>query len=135
MVCLYCGHETTVTNSRHQKRLNQTWRRRRCVGCSTVFTTLETPDLSASLVVRKIDTTEHFSRDKLFLSLVASLGHRRDSTADAGALSATIITLLLKNHSGALLEAREIAQTTQTVLTRFDKAAATHYTAYHSENL
>ena len=92
-------------------------------------------DLSASIAVRKQGRTDAFSRDKLFLSLVASLGHRSSCLTDAGALCTTIISILLKNGSGALIETREIAKATQTVLLRFDRVGATHYAAYHAKSL
>ncbi|QQS20370.1 hypothetical protein IPL85_02915 [Candidatus Saccharibacteria bacterium] len=132
MVCIYCGSKTEVTNSRLQKRLNQTWRRRACSNCNTVFTTLEHPDLAASIVVRKPDKTEPFCRDKLFISLVASLGHRSGAVVEAGALAGTIINQLLRTRPGALIEVRDIALETYAVLERYDAAAATHYSAYHS---
>lgn len=58
MVCIYCGSKTQVANSRHQKRVNQVWRRRECTRCHAVFTSLEAADYASSIVVRPTEPTE-----------------------------------------------------------------------------
>ena len=69
MVCLQCGSETKVVNSRLQKRSNQVWRRRQCSSCQSIFTTQETADYSSIwLVKHSSGKLVPFSRDKLFLS-------------------------------------------------------------------
>jgi transcriptional regulator NrdR family protein len=74
-----------------------------------------------------------FSRDKLFISLYHSCGHRQAAVADAAALSDTIVAQLLHDHqrSSALLTKSEIKQVTIRALQRFDLAAATYYQAYY----
>lgn len=131
MVCIYCGGRTQVTNSRPQKRLNQTWRRRECVNCHAVFTTEEAVNLSGSLVVRRPQApVQPFSRDKLFVSLYRALGHRKTALEDAGALCATIIAQLADNAKASISPA-DIAAVAHQVLRRFDTAAAVQYAAYH----
>ncbi len=132
MVCIYCGSKTQVVNSRHQKRLNRVWRRRECTQCHAIFTTEEAVDLGGSIAVRR--DTKHvqpFSRDKLFASLLSALGHRQTAVADAGALTATIISKLLLSATNAAVTPQEIVIITHETLSRFDSAAATQYTAYH----
>lgn len=131
MVCPYCQHPTRVTNSRTQKRANSTWRRRRCQQCHTVFTTIEGIDFSKSLVVETArGSYEPFERDKLLLSIYDSLRHRKTAQTDATALTGTIITQLLR-HKTAQLHVTLIANTTYSVLQRFDAAASVHYRAFH----
>ena len=138
MVCIYCGGETQVANSRHQRRLNQVWRRRECQNCHAVFTTEESADYSASIVVRHPATPVNpkatqapFSRDKLFTSVLRAVGHRQSPLEDASALTATITAKLLKAAPGASVSPTDIITITLETLKRFDTAAAVQYQAYH----
>lgn len=135
MVCIYCGHETRVTNSRERARNPSTWRRRACEACVAQFTTIELPDYATALVVEGHDKTklEPFDRDRLFLSLYKSLGHRKDALYGATALTETVIGRLLhkKQAEDGVLRVQNIAKTTYEVLKRFDPLAATTYKAYH----
>lgn len=132
MVCLYCGSNTRVTNSREQKRLRQTWRRRACQKCKAIFTTLEAADLSGSLrVVDKLGTLEPFERDRLFISLFQSLGHRTDALGAAKALTATVIGFILTTAQEGRIERTAIIDFSAATLDRFDPAAAVQYRAYH----
>jgi len=132
MVCIYCSGETRVTNSRLQKRSNQTWRRRKCLTCQGLFTSLEQVDLTSSILFIKAKTaTEPFQRDILFISVYEACKHRKQAVADAKALTDTIIGRLLGKVSEASVSRGDVISVTAEVLKRFDKAAATHYTAYH----
>jgi transcriptional repressor NrdR len=131
MVCIYCGSETAVSNSRHQKRLNNVWRRRTCQQCHTTFTTTERPELQQSLVVKKEGVLRPFERDILFISVHASLGHRKGPVGDSAALTSTITALALKTAQNAVIEASQLATITHQVISRFDTVAAVHYAAYH----
>lgn len=132
MVCLYCGAKTDVVNSRPQKRVNQIWRRRHCNGCDAVFTTNERIDYSSAIVVKRNARLEPFDRDRLLISLAASLGHRPSAVADAAALVATITHTLVVAAKKGSVEAADITKEACDVLGRFDKLAAAHYSAYHS---
>ncbi len=132
MVCIYCGSKTQVVNSRPQKRLNRTWRRRQCTQCHAVFTTEEAVDLTSSIVVRtNHKNVEPFSRDKLFTSLLRALGHRQTAVEDAGALCSTIIAKLMLAATEAAVTPSEIVIISHETLERFDTAAAIQYKAYH----
>jgi transcriptional repressor NrdR len=131
MVCIYCGHETQVTNSRHQKRLNQVWRRRKCTFCGAIFSTTEGANTSQALSIQKNNGLEPFSRDKLFVSVYDSLRHRKTVLDDATALTGTIISTLTPLADEAAIDRDVVVTVTTTVLQRFDKPAATHYQAFH----
>lgn len=132
MVCIYCGSETQVTNSRLQKRVNQVWRRRQCSKCGSNFTTHEVADLGSTVVVRySAKKLVPLSRDKLFLSIFESCKHRPKAVDDATALSQTVISQLLPHAQKGTVERDVIVAVTTAVLERFDKAAATMYAAYH----
>ena len=132
MVCIQCGGETSVSNSRHQKRLNQVWRRRLCKKCGAVFTTEESADYGGSWAVQgRSGTLSPFSRDKLLLSLHRSLQHRKNAVQDASALADTVIKKLSSLVTGGRLESQQITHAVQVALNRFDKAASVHYAAFH----
>jgi len=121
-----------VANSRPQKRLMQVWRRRACLQCGAIFTSNEVVDLGTSLIVRAPQgTITPFSRDKLFVSVLRAVGHRTEPLADANALTATIISKLLHATTEAAIEPSQITDIVLETLTRFDKAAAVQYGAYH----
>ncbi len=132
MVCIYCQSKTQVTNSRPQKRSNSIWRRRQCQSCEAIFTSIEIADLSASIVVSKEKSLEAFSRDKLLLSIHGSLKHRKTAPSDATALTDTIISQTVPHITDATIKADVLAKISYQTLDRFDKAAATHYKAFHT---
>lgn len=132
MVCIYCGHKTSVINSRKSGKTNTTWRRRRCLSCKAIATSRENYDLDSSLRVRSNSgRLEPFSRDKMFLSIYKSLSHRKTSLEDAGALGDTVIGHLFNLQTNGVITRQALAELTQSVLARFDKAAATYYAAHH----
>ena len=136
MVCIHCGGKTHVFNSRAQKRLNQVWRRRRCLDCGAVFSTEERAHYEAAWRVRTADGGIcPFSREKLFLSLYKSCGHRPNALADATALCDTIIHKLAVSVTTGTLEVTTIIQAVQVALNRFDTAASTQYLAYHPSKI
>ena len=143
MVCTYCGSETQVINSRPQKRTNSVWRRRKCTACGRIFSTSEQVDYEKSWVVqywdakaKKTSQPQPFVRDKLLMSVHASLGHRPTALSDALGLTKTIIGTLGKMvDQDGVLQSVAIATITVDTLQRFDNVAATMYQAYHSDVL
>lgn len=135
MVCIYCGNGTEVTNSRHRSRNPSVWRRRACKACVAQFTTLEFPDYPTAISVQSGSAAklQPFARDKLFLSLYKSLGHREDALSSSTALADTVIGQLLskKMVKEGVVSAIILAKTTYEALRRYDKAAANTYKAYH----
>ena len=131
MVCIYCGHQTQVGNSRHQQRSNSVWRRRKCEKCKAIFTTVERVDLLKSLALNINGTLQPFSRDVLFIDVYHSLKHRKTALADATALTDTIIGRVLPKVSDGIVEATDLIKTCAETLKRFDKTAAVYFAAYH----
>jgi len=133
MVCIHCGQKTHIINSRLQKRSNQVWRRRECLNCQAVFTTEEKTDYSAAWLVRdQSGALQPFSHLKLFLSLYKSCEHRKTALSDAEALTDTVIKKLLgRSATSPAIDRQLIIQTTLVALNRFDRAASSHYQAFH----
>lgn len=134
MVCLNCGHETQVTNSRPQKRSNSIWRRRFCPLCKAVFTSHEQFDLSAAWqVTTKNGVIEPFNRDKLFVSILEVCNHEAQPFATAAALTATAINQLLRLAGAEPVETATIAHITATVLKRYKPLLAVRYASTYPE--
>lgn len=133
MVCIYCTSPTEVVNSRHQRRTNTIWRRRRCSSCQSVFTTREEIDYRGALVFKNSERDlQPFSRDKLLMSIYESCRHRATVAQDAPALTQTILSNILRtSRSRGVIERDALIKAVIEVLERFDKAAATIYSAYH----
>lgn len=131
MVCTYCGADTKVTNSRHQKRNNQIWRRRRCLSCGADFTTHETADLSSLLVVVVAGAHKPFSEDILFAELLMALSHRKDAYSAAREVTSTVIRQLLKDPAKPVYSPSAISAAAAGVLSRLDRQAWIRYVAEH----
>ena len=131
MICIYCNGDTRVTNSRHQKRANTVWRRRQCVSCATIFSTIEAADTSLSISVNHDGDLEPFQRDKLFLSVYDSLKHRKSAQIDATGLTNTMLSTIYGVAGDATIDRIAIITIVAAVLERFDTVAATYYRAYH----
>ena len=133
MKCIYCGAETQVTNSRHQKRVNQVWRRRKCQECGAVFSTHESAAYDAAWRVRTAQgVLQPFNQNKLLVSLYKSLEHRTSALGDADALTSTIMGKLLATAQNGLLDRSDIVRTALEILKRFDTPASVHYAAFHT---
>lgn len=99
-----------------------------------MFTTEEHAALHSSLVVAAADNQlSPFSRDRLFASIHDSCRHRPTGLDDAGALTQTIISELVRAQQHGVIALGDIARTAHAVLQRFDMAAATFYAAYHPQ--
>lgn len=132
MVCAYCNGKTEVINSRHQKRVNQVWRRRHCLNCGATFSTHEQTAYDSVWRVQTKDASlTPFHKQKLFIELYKACEHRPNALDDATALTDTIVGLLRQHATRGLLESHDIALTSHQVLKNFDKAAAVYYEARH----
>ena len=132
MVCIYCGGNTRVVNSRSSKRNPNIWRRRQCDSCKEIFTTNELPDLSRSVsIINHQDALETFSTDRLYMSVFKALSHREDALNDARHITNTITTKLLQEHSDGAIKIVDLKMICLNTLENFDKVAGTYYSAYH----
>jgi len=98
-----------------------------------MFTTRELPVLAQSVLVRRGSDKklQPFSRDRLFLSIFEVCKHRGRAIVESGALTETIMAIVLKNLHDGVVERDLVAHTANTVLNRFDSVAAGLYAAYH----
>ena len=131
MVCIYCGAETKVSNSRLQKRNNQVWRRRECLKCKAIFTTHEGIDMSSTLLVDKAGQAEPFLSDLLFSEVLLALKHRKDRYTAAREVTSTVVAELLEEPDKPLFKPAQISLTAARVLARLDEQAWLRFTAEH----
>jgi len=131
MVCVHCGDQTHVTNSRLQRRHNRIWRRRQCLACGAIFTTEETPAYGAVWLVDTQSGLRPFSRDKLFMSLYESCRHRKTALEDAAGLADGVIAKAATELGSGIISSKRLAAIALVALNRFDKVAATYYQAYY----
>lgn len=136
MKCVYCGNNTRVVNSRLQKKFNQTWRRRRCLVCEGLFTSIEAADLPSSILFR-VDAAhaEPFQRDILFLSIYEACRHRKHAVGVATLLTDTVLGKLRAKINEASISRASVISVTSDILKHYDKAAWTMYSAYHPLNI
>lgn len=137
MVCPFCDQtRTSVVNSRHTKRNNQVWRRRRCDSCGRIFTTREAPQLSFLRVKKREGHLEDFVRSKLIVSLLRSSDHINEADVSF-ALAETIETKLFKSIDAdtEYIESSLIADTTQQVLKNYDLKAFIKYVSHRPDDL
>ena len=132
MVCIYCGGNTQVTNSRLQKRNNTVWRRRLCSSCCQLFTTIEQADLAGSIRIIHDTTLKPFSRDQLLMDVYEACKHRTQPLEDAQALTLTMSGQIIRElASDGTISHAKFTDIILTILERFDPVAATVYKAYH----
>jgi transcriptional regulator NrdR family protein len=131
MVCVYCGQETSVTNSRHQKRNNQVWRRRLCKACGAVFTTHEATDLTTSLFVDSLGSLRPFLPDMLYTEVLLALQDRKDCYLAAREVTSTVIKKLLALPEKPIFAPSQISHAAAEVLEKLDRRAWMRYAAEH----
>jgi transcriptional regulator NrdR family protein len=135
MVCIYCGSETCVTNSRLQKRANHIWRRRRCSKCKTVFSTIEKTDYSLSFIVEKNNgRLEAFIPEKIFVSIYKSIDHMANNQEKAKFLTDTVVSKLLSTPLNSKISSYIIGQIVADTLKNYNMAAFIKYKSYQ-ENI
>jgi transcriptional repressor NrdR len=135
MVCPFCLHKkTSVYNSRATKRLNATWRRRRCEACGREFTTRENADPESILRVGTKKRAEAYSRAKLTLSILRVCDHREDHGEPAYWLNDTIEQQLYRSAvtTNNLITKKQIISSTLDTLKNFDMVAYVKYLALYS---
>jgi transcriptional repressor NrdR len=132
MFCINCFHtNTSVANSRPNKKQPQVWRRRKCPKCGAVFTTYERPSLADNTPISRPDgTTDTFNLGKLLISISKAFTHSPiDAEYNALWLAQTVEDTLSTQRK--VITPEDIEATTHQVLKQFDELAAVQYAAQH----
>lgn len=131
MVCLYCGSQTQVINSRRRQRNNQVWRRRKCLACQAIFTSSEAVELESALSVNADGRIEPFIPDLLLYELINCLKHRSDAYTASRELLDTIVQRLLTLPQKPLFTTNDINRVSAQILKRFDRRAYLRWCVEH----
>jgi len=131
MKCPYCNQESKVKNSRLQKRANSVWRRRECLNCQAIWTTLERPQSSTTYKVNSNEVMVDFRPELLLISLYECLKHRKTPELDAQYVYSTVFSNL-QDTNEPVFGIQLIASTAYNVLKRYDGLAADIYKATHN---
>lgn len=132
MFCINCFHKnTSVANSRPNKKQPQVWRRRKCPNCSAVFTTYERPSLAENKPIERSDgSVDTFNLGKLILSIAKAFTHApAEAEYNALWLAQTVEDTLSTEHQ--TITSGDIEATTHQTLKQFDELAAMQYAAQH----
>ncbi len=135
MVCIYCHSKTKIINSRSSSKVHKTWRRHACTSCKAAFTTYEQPDYGLCFRV-KLDngSLEPLDRDKLFVSVMNSVSHKKSKIEASKQLTETILTKVLhdnRNHTHGVINITTLKSFALQTLTNYDHVAATFYEAHY----
>ncbi len=130
MICIKCGqNNTSVVNSRQNKKTCTVWRRRRCKDCGYIYTTYEDVALDQLQVISD-DTTFPFHHTKLLISIASCFEHTPAKRAEnAEALTKTVEAKLL--HSGSKTTSGTICEAVYSSLKHYDRLASVQYAAKH----
>lgn len=135
MVCIYCGNKTKVTNSRAQKTNLATWRRRECLKCHSVVTSIENISLEDAIRVEKRNQSlEPFWRDKIYLSICKAIDHLDNSAVTAMFLTNTVLRHLFKASKdiNPIIKSDYVSITVSKVLKNYNAAASIKYLSFQS---
>jgi transcriptional repressor NrdR len=134
MVCPFCLHKKTeVYNTRKNSRLNQLWRRRRCLACQRQFTTYESIGIEHIISVATDGRKPiPFSKAKLTLDLLRACDHRHDDAAYWLAETIAQKLIVLASAQEGMVSPEAITEACLVTLKPFDAAAFVKYLSYHS---
>ena len=132
MFCIKChSPQTKVTNSRSHKKRASIWRRRQCVICGTVFTTIETVATDGMLSVKNPQGSKSpFSVARLLMSISPLLTEQSSAPDDAYWLAVTVYEKVLATGEPEIV-IKELASITFSTIERFDSTAALKYALDH----
>ena len=99
MRCPFCGYdESKVVDSRPTDDGEKIRRRRECIKCQKRFTTFEAVETIPLIVVKKDDTREPFSKDKILKGLMKACEKRPVSVETMENMVSDIEALLCGNY-------------------------------------
>lgn len=132
MFCINCFHtNTSVANSRPNKKQPSVWRRRKCSKCGTIFTTYERPSLADNTPINLSDGRQDtFNLGRLILSIAGAFTHNpAEGQYNALWLAQTVEDTLSTERTS--ITPQDIEATTHQVLKKYDELAAIQYAAQH----
>lgn len=131
MNCIFCGSETKVTDKRDAE--GETRRRRECLKCGKRFTTYERVEELNLVVVKKDQSREPFSRDKLRNGIVRACEKRPVSTEKIDSMISEIERKLAEKVKGREVDTKTIGELVMKELKKLDKVAYIRFASVYQE--
>jgi len=133
MKCPSCGHlEDKVIDSRSAKEGQAIRRRRECLKCQRRFTTYETVEMTALLVVKKDGRREPFDRQKLMVGLHRAC-EKRPVPAKALAAIGDEVEQMVQDSPDREIPARAIGERVMERLRELDKVAYVRFASVYRQ--
>ena len=129
MRCVYCGHNTRVTDKRESPEGVR--RRRECLKCKKRFTTYERPEKKNIIIVKKDGRRESFSIEKLKLGVMKACEKRPISTKEIDDLVREIEEALL--NKGKEVKSEHIGKMVMNKLKKLDKVAYIRFASVYRD--
>jgi transcriptional repressor NrdR len=131
MNCIFCGSETKVTDKRDAE--GETRRRRECLKCGKRFTTYERVEELNLVVVKKDQSREPFSREKLRNGIVRACEKRPVSTEKIDSMISEIERKLAEKVKGREIDTKTIGELVMKELKKVDKVAYIRFASVYHE--
>lgn len=134
MQCPFCHYQDTrVIDSRLAQEGEQVRRRRECASCSERFTTYEVAtDLAMPRIVKRDQSREPFSDEKLRAGILRSLEKRPVATEDVDA-AVDRIKRQLRRSNEREVESRELGEWIMAELRGLDQVAYIRFASVYRE--
>lgn len=127
MVCPICGENAEVSNSRKRRSGFSVWRRRRCQGCSNVFTTVEQIATESVAAFKAAEGgLKPLRRSEVYVSVFKALGGLETAASTAEQLTLTCLDKILGERT-AVLEQRTIEKHIFETLSAYRSLAGQRY--------
>jgi transcriptional repressor NrdR len=133
MKCPYCGHqEDKVVDSRPTDEGATVRRRRECMHCQKRFTTYEKVEILPLVVIKKDNSRETFSRDKLMRGILRAC-EKRPVTSDQMHKIIDEIENQLSNSLEREVTSRSIGELLMQKLKALDQVAYVRFASVYRE--
>jgi transcriptional repressor NrdR len=133
MNCPFCGHEDDkVIDSRPTDEGNAIRRRRECGNCLKRYTTYEKVESIPLMIIKKDNTRQPFSRDKLFNGIMRACEKRPISINDIEKL-VDDIELELQNTLQREVTSKQIGEMVMARLKKLDDVAYVRFASVYRQ--
>ena len=131
MKCIFCSSETKVTDKRDSD--GETRRRRECLKCGKRFTTYERIEEPNFMVVKKDQSREPFSREKLRAGIDKAFEKRPIETDKIDSVINEIESKLREKVKGKEISSQEIGELVVKTLKKLDKVAYIRFASVYKD--
>ena len=133
MQCPYCrAQDGRVVDSRSVSDGTAIRRRRACLACGKRFTTYERPETSPRMVVKKDDSREAYSREKILRGMIKACEKRRISSEQLNSV-VDLMESTLFDGSETEVAASVIGEYVSQALKELDQVAYVRFTSVYRD--